>query len=82
MAESRPEKSTKLFTLAFKADYMRRQGNIYNRPLPEILTSLVLDWGIDLTPENMLSIRKLNVESSMHVEIDVFGLTFSITRTK
>jgi len=75
-------KPTKLFTLAFKADYMRRQGNIYNRPLPEILTSLVLDWGIDLTPEQNKAVRQLNVESTTHVEIDVFGLTFSITRTK
>ena len=76
-------KSTKLFTLAFKAEHMRRQGNIYNRPLPEIATSLVLDWGVELDKRFSRACQRLNVgEEISDTGTGVLRLEYTITRTK
>jgi hypothetical protein len=69
-------KDTKRFTLHLHGIAM------VNRPLPEILTSLVLDYGIMLENTVGFKCRKLNLHESAFFEYYTGMLTqFTIVRT-
>jgi hypothetical protein len=55
-------------------------NNIYSKPLPEILTSLVLDCGIEWPPSKTRAIKGMNVGQQIVFYAELW--TYTIRRDK